>query len=257
MSSISAIIITKDEEANIRECLESLDWVDEIVVVDGGSTDRTAEICREFKARVFEHGDWPGFGLQKNRALAQATSDWVFAIDADERVTPDLRAEIRAVLEAPTTDAYELPRLSWYCGRFIRHSGWRPDYVLRLFKRGAGRFSDDLVHERVLVSGPVGRLKNDLIHYSFRNLEQVLNVVNRYSTLGAGQKFQAGQKGGLAQALLHGLGALLSTYLLKGGFLDGRQGVMLAISNAEGAYYKYLKLLELQEAGPKVSRSES
>jgi glycosyltransferase involved in cell wall biosynthesis len=256
MSTISAIIITKNEEVNIRECLESLDWADEIVVVDGGSTDRTVEICKEYKARVFEYRDWPGFGLQKNRALDRATGDWVFSIDADERVAPELRAEIRAVLEAPAADAYELPRLSWYCGRFIRHSGWRPDYVLRLFKRAAGRFSEDLVHERVMVSGPLGRLKHDLIHYSFRDLEQVLNVVNRYSSLGAGQKFKAGQKGGLGRALLHGLGALLSTYLLKAGFLDGRQGVMLAISNAEGAYYKYLKLLELGEAGRQGSRSK-
>jgi len=256
MSTISAIIITKNEEANIRECLESLDWADEIVVVDGGSMDRTIEICREYRVLVFEYGDWPGFGPQKNRALDRATGDWIFSIDADERVAPELREEIRAVLEDPSVDAYELPRISWYCGRFIRHSGWRPDYVLRLFKRTAGRFSEDLVHERVLVSGPVGRLEHDLIHYSFRDLEQVLNVVNRYSSLGAGQKFKAGQKGGLGRALLHGLGALFSTYLLKGGFLDGRQGVMLAISNAEGAYYKYLKLLELGEAGRQGSRSK-
>ncbi len=256
MTTISAIIITKNEEANIRECLESLTWVDEIVVVDGGSTDRTAEICRELKVRIYEHGDWPGFGPQKNRALAYATGDWVFSVDADERVTTDLRAEIQTVLGSPAAEFYELPRLSWYCGRFIRHSGWRPDYVLRLFKREAGRFSDDLVHERILVNGPVGRLKHDLIHYSFRNLEQVLDVINRYSTLGAGQKFQAGQKGGLGQALLHGIWTFFSTYLLKAGFLDGRQGLMLAISNAEGAYYKYLKLLELGEAGRQVARTE-
>jgi glycosyltransferase involved in cell wall biosynthesis len=256
MTTISAIIITKNEEANIRECLESLAWVDEIVVVDGGSTDRTAEICRELKARFYEHADWPGFGPQKNRALAHATAAWVLSIDADERVTPELRAEIQAVLERPMAAAYELPRLSWYCGRFIRHSGWWPDHVLRLFKREAGRFSDDLVHERLLVEGPVGRLGQKLIHYSFRNLEQVLDVVNRYSTLGAEQKFRAGQQGGLGRALLHGLGALVSTYLLKGGFLDGRQGVMLAISNAEGAYYKYLKLMELGESERAGARPE-
>lgn len=243
-ATLSAIIITKNEEVNIRECLASLAWADEIVVVDAGSSDRTVEICREFTERVYIH-DWPGFGPQKNRALGYAGGDWVFSIDADERVSPELREEIVTALQAAGPDAYEMPRLSWYCGRFIRHSGWRPDYVLRLFRRDRGRFSGDLVHERVLVEGPVGRLGNDLIHYSFRDLEQVLNVVNRYSTLGAEQKFAAGQRSGLAKAIAHGLAEFFSTYLYKGGFLDGRQGLMLAISNAEGTYYKYLKLLQL------------
>ncbi|NTV14350.1 MAG: glycosyltransferase family 2 protein [Desulfobulbaceae bacterium] len=246
-ATISAIIITKNEEANIRACLESLAWVDEIVVVDSGSSDRTVEICREFSARVYLH-DWPGFGIQKNRALAYAGCDWILSIDADERVSPELRGEIQAVIGAEGPSAYAIPRLSWYCGRFIHHSGWRPDHVLRLFRRGQGRFSEDLVHERVLVTGAVGRLNNDLIHYSFRDVEQVLNVVNRYSTLGAAQKYAAGQRAGLSKAIAHGLAEFFSTYLLKGGFLDGRQGLMLAISNGEGTYYKYLKLMQLGEA---------
>lgn len=246
-ATISAIIITKNEEANIRECLTSLTWTDEIVVVDSGSSDRTVEICREFTDRVYTH-DWPGFGPQKNRALGYATGAWVFSIDADERVSPELREEMLAALRSDGPGAYEIPRLSWYCGRFIRHSGWRPDYVLRLFRRGQGRFSEDLVHERLLVEGAVGKLNNDLVHYSFRDLEQVLTVVNRYSTLGAAQKFAAGQRAGLAKAISRGLAEFFSTYLLKGGFLDGRQGLMLAISNGEGTYYKYLKLMQLGEA---------
>ena len=250
MSTISAIIITKNEEANIRACLESLSWVDEIVVVDSGSTDRTVEICREFTGLVFCH-DWPGFGPQKNRALAYASGDWVLSIDADERVSPELRDEILTVVSSDRHSGYRIPRLSWYCGRFIRHSGWRPDHVLRIFRREKGRFTDDLVHERVLLDGPAGRLENDLIHYSFRDLEQVLNVVNRYSTLGAEQKFRAGGNSGLAGAIFHGLWEFFSTYLLKGGFLDGRQGLMLAISNGEGTYYKYAKLMLLQEEARK------
>jgi len=253
---ISGIIITFNEEKNIAACLESLTWVDEIVVVDGGSTDKTVEICREYTDNIYMHPDWPGFGPQKNRALDYASGDWVFSIDADERVTPPLRKEILEVLGDPAAIAYEIPRLSWYCGRFIRHSGWRPDYVLRLFKRQAGRFSNDLVHEKVLIEGKVGRLQNDLIHYSFRDLEQVLKVVNNYSTLGAQQKFRMGAKAGLTKAILHGLGELASTYLLKGGFLDGRQGLMLAISNAEGVYYKYLKLMELAGEEPRDFRLE-
>ncbi len=177
----------------------------------------------------------------------------MFSIDADERVSPELRAEILFAVRRDGAVAYEIPRLSWYCGRFIHHSGWRPDHVLRLFRRDLGRFSDDLVHERVVVEGKPGRLTNDLIHYSFRDLEQVLQVVNRYSTLGAEQKFAAGQRAGLAKAIFHGLAEFIATYLCKGGFLDGRQGLMLAISNAEGTYYKYLKLMQLGEAASKQS----
>lgn len=249
-AAISAVIITRNEEANIRDCLASLAWVDEIVVVDSGSSDRTVEICREFTDRVYHH-DWPGFGPQKNRALGYATGAWVLSIDADERVSPELRDEILAAIATGGAAAYEIPRLSWYCGRFMRHSGWRPDYVLRLFRRDRGRFTEALVHERVVVEGAAGRLRHDLIHYSFRDLEQVLNVVNRYSTLGAEQKFAAGQRAGLGKAIAHGLGEFIATYLCKGGFLDGRQGLMLAISNAEGAYYKYLKLMQLGEAATK------
>ncbi|MCK4838870.1 MAG: glycosyltransferase family 2 protein [Desulfobulbaceae bacterium] len=244
MKTVSVIIITKNEEANIRACLESLTWVDEIVVVDSGSSDRTVNICREFTDRVYGH-DWLGFGPQKNLALEYATGAWVLSIDADERVSNELRDEIVALLSEPRQDAYEIPRLSSYCGRFIRHGGWRPDYVLRLFRRDQARFSEDMVHERVLFAGQVGRLQNDLIHYSFRDLGQVLAVVNRYSTLGAEQKYNDGQGSGLTRAVLHGLGAFITTYFLKAGFLDGRHGFMLAISNAEGTYYKYLKLMEL------------
>jgi glycosyltransferase involved in cell wall biosynthesis len=244
MTTVSAIIITQNEAVNIRACLESLAWVDEIIVVDSGSSDGTVAICREFTDQVYDH-DWPGFGPQKNRALAYASREWVLAIDADERVSGELRAEIVAAIANADCVAFAMPRLSSYCGRFIRHSGWRPDYVTRLFRRGQGRFSDDTVHERVVVAGRTGRLTANLIHYSFRDLEQVLAVVNRYSTLGAARKYKDGERSGLTRAVLHGLGAFLTTYFLKAGFLDGRHGFMLAVSNAEGAYYKYLKLMEL------------
>jgi glycosyltransferase involved in cell wall biosynthesis len=244
MTTVSAIIITKNEAANIRACLESLAWVDEIIVVDSGSSDGTVAICKEFTDQVHGH-DWPGFGPQKNRALAYASRDWILAIDADERVSGQLRAEICSTIASTDKVAFAMPRLSSYCGRFIRHGGWRPDYVTRLFRRGQARFSDDIVHERVIVAGKTGRLAADLIHYSFRDLDQVLTVVNRYSSLGAAQKYKAGKRSGLTKAVLHGLGAFLTTYFLKAGLLDGRHGFMLAVSNAEGAYYKYLKLMEL------------
>lgn len=240
--SLSVIVITKNEAANIRACLESVAWADEIIVVDSGSTDDTVAICREFGAQVHVH-DWPGFGPQKNRALDYATRDWVFSIDADERVTPELHAEIEAAMHSAQADGYEIPRLSSFCGRYIRHSGWQPDYVLRLFRRDAGRFSDDLVHERVIVQGNTGRLKHSLLHESFRDLEQVLAKMNHYSSASAKMMQQRARGASLTQAVLHGLWAFIRAYFLRAGFLDGREGFMLAVATAEGSYYRYAKRL--------------
>lgn len=243
---LSVIIITRNEATNIRACLDSVAWADEIIVVDSGSTDDTVAIAREFTPQVHEH-DWPGFGAQKNRALDYATKEWVFSIDADERVTPELRAAIEAVLrkEDNACAAYRISRLSSYCGRFMRHSGWHPDPVVRLFKRNAARFSDDLVHERLLVEGVVGQLDGELLHYAFDNLEEVLNKVNHYSSAGAAMLRQRGRTASLSGAVLRGLWSFMRTYILRGGFLDGREGFMLAVSNAEGTYYRYLKLMLL------------
>ncbi len=243
---LSIVMIVHNEAELIGETLASVAWADEIIVVDSGSTDRTVEICREFGARV-EIADWPGFGPQKNRALVLATGEWVLSLDADERVTPELRAEIEAVLvmNDPAVAAYDLPRLSSYCGRFMRHGGWWPDRICRLFRRERARFSDDRVHERVIVDGPVGHLESHLVHLSFRSLEQVLAKVNGYSSEGAQMLRTRGKCGGLGKALGHGLWTFIRTYFLKRGFLDGREGFMLAVSNAEGTYYRYLKLMLL------------
>lgn len=243
---ISAVLITRNEEAALPACLASLDWVDEIVVLDSGSMDRTCDIARSAGAHVIESPDWPGFGPQKNRAISHATGDWVLSIDADERVSPELADQIRRVVSSPgAVQAYGIARLSSYCGRYMRHSGWWPDHVTRLFRRGKARFSDDLVHERLVVDGEVGQLTGTLLHESFDSLEQVLEKVNRYSSLSAEQMNANGRRGGVATAVLHGVGAFFRTYVLKAGFLDGREGFMLAVSNAEGAYYKYVKLFLL------------
>lgn len=242
---LSVILITKNEARNLRQCLQSVAFADQIVVVDSGSTDGTQAIARDAGALVIETADWPGFGEQKNRALDAATGDWIFSIDADERVTPDLAAEIAAVMKADpksATDAYEVPRKSWYCGKFINHAGWSPDYVTRLARRHAVRFSDDLVHERLLVEGSTGRLKTALLHYSFRDFSQVLHKIDMYSTLSARQRYARGQRGSVGKAVLHGLAAFIRTYIFKRGFLDGSHGLALAISNGEGSYYRYLKL---------------
>lgn len=241
MAKLSVIIITKNETENIRDCLESVAWADEIIVVDSGSTDDTVAIAREFTQRVYEH-DWPGFGAQKNRALGYANNDWVLSIDADERVTLELRSEMEAVMASPQADAYEIPRLSSFCGRFMLHSGWYPDYVLRLFRRGTGCFSDALVHESVQVQGKVARLRKPLMHFSYRDIDDVLCKLNSYSSAASDMLQRRGKKGSLAQAVLHGSWAFIRTYFLRAGFLDGREGFMVAVMNAENSYYRYLKL---------------
>lgn len=243
--SISAVIITKDEEAVIRRCIESVSWADEVIVLDSGSSDRTVEIARQLGAKVTVSADWPGFGPQKNRAVALATGEWIFSLDADEWVTPELAQEIRATVDAPVCDGYRLPRMSSFCGRFMRHSGWWPDYVVRLFRCGKGRFSDDVVHERTLIDGNIGTLTNPVMHETYVDLEDMQEKFIRYSTLGAQTLHARGKTGGVGKALLHGLAAFLRTYVLRRGFLDGREGLMLAIANAEVAYYKYVKLLLL------------
>ena len=246
MPTLSAILITRNEEANLEDCLASLDGLaTQIVVVDTQSTDRTLVIAQRYGALISSPPDWPGFGPQKNRALDLASEDWVLSLDADERLTPELRAEIKGVLDKPQTDCYAIPRFSWYCGRFMRHSGWTPDYVDRLFKRGSARFSTDLVHERLIPKGPVLRLKNQMLHYSFMNLAQVQEKMERYSTASAQQAFARGKTASPLKAILHGAWSFFRTYILRAGFLDGPQGFSLALANAKGSYLRYIKLWRL------------
>jgi glycosyltransferase involved in cell wall biosynthesis len=185
--------------------------------------------------------------MQKNRALGYATHDWVLSLDADERVTPELKAEIEATMRCGKLQGYELPRLSSFCGRYMHHSGWYPDYVTRLFLRSHGRFSDDLVHERVVLHGAVGRLKNNLLHESYRDLEQLLAKMNHYSTAGAEMLGKKGREATLIQAIFHGFWAFIRSYFLRAGFLDGREGFMLSVSTAEASYYRYVKRLLMQQ----------
>jgi glycosyltransferase involved in cell wall biosynthesis len=249
MPTLSVILITRNEEANLADCLASLEGIaQQIVVVDTNSTDSTLEIAKNHGAVISQPADWPGFGLQKNRALDLATGEWVLSLDADERLTPALRSEIlTAIHHSAHVDCFAIPRLSWYCGRFIRHSGWSPDYVDRLFKRGTARFSDDLVHERLIPSGQVAKLENHLLHFSFMNYSQVLQKLDRYSTASAEQAFSKGKKSSPLKAVLHGIWAFTRTYFIRLGFLDGPQGFALAISNGQGTYYRYMKLWQLHQ----------
>jgi glycosyltransferase involved in cell wall biosynthesis len=244
---LSAILITRNEEANIAECLASVAFAAERIVVDNCSSDRTREIAQAAGARVVNTEDWPGFGPQKNRALDLATQPWVLSIDADERVTPELRDEILGVLRAPSSDAYAIPRKSSYCGQYMAHAGWYPDYVTRLFRRGTARFSDDIVHERLVPQGPVRPLAHDLLHRTFPDFESVLDKLDRYSTAGAQRMLEQGRSSSVGRAVASGLWAFVRTYVLQRGFLDGRMGFLLAVSNAEGTYYRYLKLWLAQQ----------
>jgi glycosyltransferase involved in cell wall biosynthesis len=237
---LSAIVITRDEAANIGECLDSLAFCDERIVVDCGSSDNTLMIARQKGARIGFH-EWPGFGAQKNYALSMARGDWVLSLDADERVTPELQQAILAALDDEKVDGYEFPRRSSFCGRMMRHSGWFPDRVLRLFRRGKARFSDDIVHERVICEGPVKRLKAPLLHYPVRRLEDAIRRMDSYSTLGAGQLAASGKPASILKGVTHGAFAFLRTYVFRLGFLDGAAGFLLAVANAEGTYYRYVK----------------
>jgi glycosyltransferase involved in cell wall biosynthesis len=233
-------VITKNEEANIGPCLDALAFCDERIVVDAGSADRTVALARERGARVETH-DWQGFGIQKNFALSLAQGDWVLSVDADERVSTALAREIERAIAAGSADGYEIPRLSSFVGREMRHSGWFPDHVLRLFRRGRARFSDDLVHERVICDGPVGRLTEHLAHDSVTRLEQAISRVDRYSTAGAEMLVASGRRVSFAQGITHGMWSFFRAYVLRLGFLDGHAGFLLAIANAEGTYYRYMK----------------
>jgi glycosyltransferase involved in cell wall biosynthesis len=240
VSRLSAIIISKNEAANIGACLDSLAFCDERIVVDGGSTDCTVETANAMGARVVSH-TFDGFGPQKNYALSLATCDWVLSIDADERVSPALARAIGAAISKGSADAYEMPRLSRFLGRVMRHSGWYPDYVLRLFRRGCAHFSDDLVHERVVCDGVVARIAEPLDHFPVLLLEDAVSRMDRYSTAGAEMLAASAREVSFASGITHGLWSFFRAYVWRLGFLDGREGFLLAVANAEGTYYRYMK----------------
>ena len=248
--SLSVIVICRNNEATLRRCLESVRWAGEIVVLDSGSSDRSVEIARELATTVRQTPDWPGHGPQKNRALDLATGDWVFSLDSDEWITPEVRAELEAAMAAPGDKAaFFLPRRSSFCGRFMRHSGWWPDYVTRLWRRGSARFSEDHTHDRVIVEGKLGRLRHPILHEAVTDLEQMVMKINMYSSSSAAMFHASGRRASLFSAIVHGTWAFFRTYFLRLGFLDGREGFMLAVINAENSYYRYAKLMLLARSG--------
>lgn len=239
---ITATIITFNEERDLPAALESLSWADEIVVVDSESTDRTVEIARGVTDRVFVT-PWPGYAAQKSFAADQATHDWIFNLDADERVSPELAAEIIRLKNAddPLGAGFEMPRKTFYLGRWIKHSGWYPDYKLRLYHRRRGRWRGDYVHESVEASGPVGRLAGEILHYTVNSISEHHQRLDRYTSLAAQEMVEKGQSVSLADLLLSPAVSFLRSYVFKLGFLDGVPGIAIAYF---AAYYVFLKNLK-------------
>jgi len=242
---VTATIITFNEAANIQAALESLSWVDEIIVIDSQSTDDTVAIARRFTDKVLVRA-WPGYIDQKNFAAEQASHDWIFSLDADERVTPQLAAEVTALVAAgPSAPGYRVPRVTFHLGRWLRSTDWYPDYQLRFYDRRRAKWSGKYVHESVKADGAVQDLRGELQHYAYRDLAHHLQTMDRYTTLAAKQMFEEGRRAGLLDLMLHPPAAFLRNYVLRGGFRDGVPGLIVSAMNARYVGLKFAKLWEL------------
>lgn len=245
--TISVIIISRDEAADIEDCLRSVSWAHEIVVVDSGSTDETRTIAARWTDHVHEV-PWKGFGPQKNHALDLATGDWILSLDCDERVSDELKRELLATLGRTDCSAFMIPFRSNYCGRFMRFGEWSGERKLRLFRRDAGRFDDVPVHERIHVDGRIGRLRGRILHYSVRSRSEMHDKSRRYARLGAEAAYAAGKRANRLTAVGRGSWAFIRSLILKGGLLDGWKGFTLSIDVASATYQRYRRLAELSRA---------
>lgn len=247
---LSVTVITLNEEGNLRECLEDVRWAEEIVVVDALSTDRTVAIAKEYTDRVFLN-PWPGHQEQKNFAIERASHEWVFSVDADERVSPALRAEIEAVLSDPqAADGYNLPRKNLFLGRWMHHGGWYPDRVLRLFRKSRGRFGGINPHDRVRLQGRLGHLGEPLLHITYRSLSQYIEKQYAYACIGARERIARGgpRRPGVGAMAGRPLMKFLEAYVVKRGFLDGFHGLLTALFAAYFAFVRQAKIRELSQA---------
>ncbi len=246
MSKLSVYVIAYNDEPNIQACLESVCWADELIVVDSHSTDATEKISREFTDKVYQH-EFKGFGRLRNKAVAHASYDWVFSLDTDERATPELRDEIRRMLDrGPEADAYFVPRRNYFLGRRIRHCGWYPDYRQpQLFRKDRMRYRDDLVHEGFDLDGRTGYLKEHVLQYPFRDLDHFLEKMDRYTGLMASRMVQEGRRFRSHQLVTHPLFTFVRMYLIRAGFLDGVPGLILSGLYAYYTLIKYARFWEL------------
>ena len=246
-AALSAVLITRNAAAVLEPCLESLAFADEIVIVDSASSDSTQAIAQRLGARVVQK-EWLGFGRQKQFAVEQAEHDWVLCLDADERVSPELAASIQAALAAPVSPVYRMPRRNRFLGRWLAHGEGYPDWSPRLFNRMNARWSDDLVHEKVLFAVTPGTLQGDLLHDSSDDLANYLERQNRYTTLAARQAFERGRSAGIVHLLLSPVVRFFKFYILRLGFLDGVPGLLHISIGCMNSYMKYAKLIELRKA---------
>lgn len=242
MLNLSVIIITKNEAACIRRCLESVKWAKEIIIFDSGSEDETVQICKEFTPLVFQTDDWPGYGAQKNRALAKAQCPWVLSLDADEYLSEGAQQEIQTLLAGkPQYTGYEIPVVNRFLGKYIRHGDWGRHKVLRLFERSKGWITADIVHEGVRVSGKSGCLKNPYFHDSFESLEEALQKLNLYTSLTAKMRQSRGKKSSAWKAFLASRWVFFRSYFLRLGFLDGSAGYLHAAYLSQNSFYRHVK----------------
>lgn len=248
MTKISVITLTLNEEKNVTECLASIRWADELIVVDSGSTDRTVELAKTFTQNILTV-EWKGYGAARNLALERCTGDWVFWLDADERVPPELAEEIRRAVHQNDMQvaAYSVGRRAYFLGRWIKHCGWYPSRVTRLFRRGKGKFTETQVHEQLIVDGFVRELKNDLIHYTDPDLNHYFTKFNKYTSLAAHDMQTAGRSFALYDLIVRPVFVFLKMYLFRLGFLDGLQGFILSVASSTYVFTKYAKLWELQK----------
>ncbi len=241
----SVAIITKNEERNLPDCLKSVSFADEIIVVDSGSTDKTVAIARDFGCRVFVE-DWKGDGPQKNSAIDKCSHEWVLIVDADERIPEETRTEIRKLIDKDRgADAYSFPRKNYFHGRWIKHCGWWPDRIIRLVKKSKGRYRS-ITHGIWATSGTLARTDVPIEHFSFSSYSDMLKIMEGRSTDMAKELFDTGRRINAITPFVHGLSMFMQVYILKQGFLDGLDGFVIAITRAGGSFLKYAKLLELQ-----------
>jgi glycosyltransferase involved in cell wall biosynthesis len=245
MNNISVIIITYNEEENIRECLEGVKWADEIIIVDSFSTDKTLQICKDYTDRIFQR-KWEGFGFQKQFALEQTTLDWVLSIDADERVSGELEEEILSNKNTLDKDGYCMPFKFYWLGKQLRFGGCGKERHIRLFRREKAKFQG-LIHEKLLIDGEIGYLKNPIIHVSYKNIENYFNKFNLYSTMIANQRFKEGRKIPFVFQIFASICDFFNRYIFKLGFLDGMPGFLWASFSSFHRLVKYAKLWEMQK----------
>ncbi|SEI49554.1 (heptosyl)LPS beta-1,4-glucosyltransferase [Allopseudospirillum japonicum] len=246
---LSVVLIIKNEAQHLNACLSSVAWADEIIILDSGSTDASLEIAAQFTDKIYVDTHWQGFGVQRQKAQAYAQGAWVLMLDADERITPELAQEIQQIIQQPAQKIYQLKRLSWCFGRFIRHSGWYPDQVARLYPRQSAGYNAALVHEKLENPQqlPVATLNGDLLHFTYQDIRHYLEKSAHYAQAWAQQRHQQGKSASLSQGILHGLACFMRMYLVKAGFLDGRQGLLLALLSAHSTFVKYASLWALQQ----------